>query len=115
MAQTAQLRLEYIMTLQVDLDPPQAIDSESLIFNVKGGWVDGPRIKAKIVAPGADWIQILPSGVWRIDVRGSMITDDNQSIYVSYNGTIAHSEQSAAKLASGTPITHNDGPYLVTA
>ena len=37
MGQTAQLKLEYLMTLQADLDPPQAIDAASLIFNVRGG------------------------------------------------------------------------------
>lgn len=115
MPQTAQIKLDYIMTLHADLDPPQAIDSASLIFNVKGGWVDGPNIKAKLIAPAADWLQILPSGVWRLDVRGSMVTDDNQTIFVSYNGIIAHSEQSAAKMASGAPITHADAPYFVTA
>jgi hypothetical protein len=63
MAQTAQIKLEYLMTLHGDLDPPQAIDAANLIFNVKGGWVEGPRIKGKLLAPGADWLQILPSGV----------------------------------------------------
>ena len=115
MEQTAQINLEYIMALHADLDPPQAIDSANLIFNAKGGWVDGPRIKAKLAAPAADWLQILPSGIWRIDVRGSMITDDGHPVYVSYNGTIAHSAQSAAKMASGSPITHEDAPYFVIA
>jgi hypothetical protein len=114
MAQTAKLELAFIMTLHADLDL-QVIDSASYIFNVKGGWVDGPRIRARLVPPAADWLHVLPSGVWRLDVRGSMITDDNQPIYVSYNGVISHSEQSAAKLASGTPITHTDAPYFVTA
>jgi hypothetical protein len=115
MAQTAQIKLEYIMTLHADLDPPQAIDSANLIFNVKGGWVDGPKIKGKLVAPAADWLQILPSGVWRLDVRGTMITDDEQMIFTSYNGIISHSEKSAAKMASGSPITHDDAPYFATA
>src|SRR5262245_33755820 len=47
MAQTAQIKTEYIMTLHGDLEPPQAIDAATLIFNVKGGWVEGPRIKGK--------------------------------------------------------------------
>ena len=34
---------------------------------------------------------------------------------MSYNGVIAHSEQSAAKMASGTQITHADGAYFVVA
>jgi hypothetical protein len=115
MAQTAQIELEYLMTLHADLEPPQAIDGATLIFNVKGGWTEGPKIKGKLLAPAADWLQILPSGVWRLDVRGTMVTDDEHMIFVSYNGIIAHSKESAAKLASGSPITHADAPYFATA
>jgi len=114
-ARTTEIKLEYLMTLHADLDPPQPIDTASLIFNVKGGWVEGPKIKAKLIAPAADWLQILPSGVWRLDVRGTMVTDDNAMIFTSYNGIIAHSEASAAKMASGSPITHADAPYFATA
>ena len=115
MAQTAQIELEYLMTLHADLDPPHIIDTGSRIVNIKGGWADGPKIKAKAIAPGADWLQILPSGVTRIDVRPTMVTDDEQLIFVSYNGVIAHSEQSAAKMASGTPISHVDAACFVVA
>jgi hypothetical protein len=34
---------------------------------------------------------------------------------MSYSGVIAPSEQSAAKMASGTPITHADTAYFVVA
>jgi len=115
MAQTAQIKTEYIMTLHGDLEPPQAIDAASLIFNVKGGWVEGPRIKGKALAPAADWLQILPSGVWRLDVRATVVTDDEQMIFVSYNGVIAFSDATAAKLASGSPITHADVDYFAMA
>src|SRR5579871_586269 len=101
MGQMAQLKFEYLMTLHADLDPPQAIDSACLIFNVPGGWAEGPRINGKLVGPAADWLQILPSGVWRLDVQGTILTDDGALIYTSYNGVITHSEASAAKLASG--------------
>jgi hypothetical protein len=115
MGQTAQLKFEYLMTLHADLEPPQAIDAGSLIFNCKGGWAEGPKVKGRLLAPAADWLQILPSGVWRLDVRGTLLTDDERLIFASYNGVIAHSPASAAKMASGTPITEADAPYFVTA
>jgi hypothetical protein len=115
MGQTTQVKLEYLMTLHADLDSPQAIDAAALIFNVRGGWVDGPKIKGKLAAPAADWLQILPSGVWRLDVRGTFVTDDEQMIFTSYNGIIAHSPASAAKMASGSPITEADAPYFMMA
>ncbi len=97
------------------LAAPHLVDAGSRIVNVTGGWVDGPKIKAKAVAPGADWLQPLPSGVTRIDVRTTLVTDDGQAIFMSYNGVIAHSEQSAAKMASGSLVTHADGIYFAVA
>jgi hypothetical protein len=115
MAQTAQIELEYLMTFHADLDPPHLVDAGSRIVNVRGGWADGPKIKARVLAPGGDWLQSLPSGVTRIDVRLAMVTDDEQKIFVSYNGVIAHSEQSAAKVANGTSLSHADAIYFVIA
>ena len=104
MAQTATIELEYLMTVHATLQPPQTIDAGNLIFGVTGGWVEGPKIKAKVVAPGGDWLQVLPSGVARLDVRATMVTDDDQLISVSYNGV-------ADTKVNGTP----DAPYIVIA
>jgi hypothetical protein len=87
MPQTAQIGLEYLMTAHADLDPPHLIDAGSRIVNVREGWVEGPNIKARIIAPGADWLQPLVSGVTRIDVRLTMRTDDEQLIYMSYKAS----------------------------
>ena len=64
------IQTEYLMTVHAPLDAPQAIDQSLLVFNVQpGGSVDGPRIKGKLLAPGADWLRVMPSGVMRLDVR----------------------------------------------
>ena len=73
-----QLEDEYLMTLHAPLDAPQAIAQSLLAFNVQpGGWVEGPKIKGKIVAPAADWLRVMPSGVNRLDVRLTIRTDDD--------------------------------------
>jgi hypothetical protein len=115
MGQTAQPKLDYLMTLHADLEPPQAVDAATLIFNCKSGWAEGPKIRGKLLAPAADWLQILPSGVWRLDVRGTMVTHDDQMIFASYNGVIVHTDASMAKMAAGQPISEADGLYFVTA
>lgn len=104
MAQTATIELEYLMTLHATLQAPQTIDAGNLIFGVTGGWVEGPKIKAKVVGPGGDWLQVLPSGVGRLDVRATMVTDDDQLIFISYNGV-------ADNKVNGTP----DAPYIAIA
>jgi hypothetical protein len=40
------------MTIYANLDAAQLIDASMQIIPVTGGWVEGPRIKGKIVPPG---------------------------------------------------------------
>jgi hypothetical protein len=114
--QAAAPTLEYLMSYKALLEPPTPVDSSLLIVNVKpGGWVKGPRISGKFVAPGADWLRIMPSGVLRLDVRASIVTDDNQVIYLSYAGIAVHSKESAAKAERGEVVTWKDVQYFITA
>lgn len=114
--QTTRIDTEYLMTYLAPLDVPIAVDGSLQIFNVKpGGWVKGPTINGTFVAPGGDWLRIMPSGVFRLDVRGSIRTDDGADIYVSYNGIIQHSEKSAERMTHGEVLTDKDMPYFVTA
>ena len=112
---TVEPRLEYLMTLQGELDPPQLVDEATRIVNVNGGWVKGPRISGKVIGPAGDWLRPLPSGGRRIDARLTVLTDDDQLIYTSYNGVIKHSEASAEKAARGEIVRPADGVYFVAA
>ena len=85
--QSTKITTEYIMSYEAPLDPPLAIDEGMMIVNVReGGWVAGPKINGKFIAPGADWLRIMPSGNFRLDVRGLIKTDDDAYIYVEYSG-----------------------------
>lgn len=107
---------EYVMTYLAPLDPPVAIDDGMMIVNVRpGGWVKGPNINGKLISPGADWLRIMPSGAFRLDVRTLIETDDHAHIYMSYNGIIKNSEQSAERLNNGEMLTHKDIPYFIAA
>ena len=113
---STQVTTEYIMSYIAPLDPPVAIDDGMMIVNVRpGGWVQGPKISGKFIAPGADWLRIMPSGVFRLDVRGLIQTDDGAHIYMSYNGIIKNSEESAERLNNGELLTEKDIPYFVAA
>lgn len=115
-AQTAQVKTEYLMTYLAPLDAPIAVDGQLQVFNVKpGGWVKGPKIKGTLVSPGGDWLRAMASGVFRLDVRAAFRTDDGADIYVSYNGIIQHSKESAERLMKGEVLTDRDIPYFVTA
>ena len=115
--QTTQINTEYLMTYQVLLDAPTPIDSSLMVINVKptGGWAKGPVISGTFQAPGADWLRVMPSGALRLDVRAVLKTDDGALIYMTYNGIIQHSPESAERMSKGEVLTASDIPYFVTA
>jgi hypothetical protein len=115
-AQSTEIKTEYLMTFVAPLAPPIPIDNSLIIVGVKaGGWVKGPKISGKIAAPGGDWLRIMPSGTLRLDVRGLIHTDDDAYIFMSYNGIIQQSKESADRLAKGETLTTKDIPYFITA
>ena len=115
-AQTTELKTEYLMTYVALLEPPNAVDNSLIIVNfTPGGWAKGPKINGKFISPGADWLRIMPSGVLRLDVRATLKTDDDQLIYITYNGIIQHSKESAEKLNKGELLMTKDIPYFITA
>ena len=112
--QTPLLECEYIMTLCGELDPPQHIDETLLIVNVTGGWAKGPKVNATVIQPAADWIQSMPDGSRRLDVRLTLKTDDGALIYMSYNGVILNTQAARQELMKGEVVTSDDR-YCITA
>ncbi len=114
-AQSTEITTEYLMTLHAPLDAPQAIDDSLVIYNVRdGGWVKGPKINGTLIAPGADWLQVLPDGTARLDVRATIKTDDGALIYISYNGIVRETESSQAKQQKGEVVTPDDLYFVTT-
>lgn len=57
----------------------------------------------------------MPSGALRLDVRATLKTNDGALIYISYNGIVQHSAESADKANKGEVLTTKDIPYFITA
>lgn len=114
-AQTTQITTEYLMTFYAPLDPPQQIDSTLGIYNVRGGgWVKGPKIKGTLLTPSADWLRVMPGGSSRVDVRGTIKTDDGALIYIAYSGVISDSKESLDRLMKGEVLTPKDHYFVIT-
>jgi hypothetical protein len=112
-AQTTSIKAEYLMTLYGTLKQ-QAINTGLRIIEVPSGWVEGPRIKGKLLPPSGDWYRNLPSGVGRVDVRLVIQTDDNQIIYASYNGIQQCSKEATERLVNNE-LVKGDECYFITA
>jgi hypothetical protein len=114
-AQSIQIQTEYLMTLYAPLAPPQVV-SDLRIFNIRqGGYVDGPRIKGKVIQPAGDWNRRMPDGTTRMNVRLTIQTDDNAFIYVEYGGVAKPSKEAGDRLGKGQDLGSNDGYFMITA
>ena len=113
-AQTTQISTDYLMTVYIPTER-KAIDNGLTIVNIlPGGWVRGPKISGKIIAPGGDWIRTMPSGVLRLDVRLTIETDDGAQIYMTYGGVVVGSKEAGEALARGEVLNDKGFPYFIT-
>jgi Protein of unknown function (DUF3237) len=107
------IQTEYLMTLEAQIDPPQAV-GQRVVVNVPGGAVHGPKINGTIIPPGGDWVTPMPDGTLRLDVRLTIKTDDGELILVEYNGVVALTKDGGERFNKGEPISSQDA-YFITA
>lgn len=115
MEPSTKVTTEYILTLHVPLDPPQVASDNLQIFNIRpGGWANG-LIRGEVIAPGADWLRIMPDGTRRLDVRLSIRTHDDAIIFVAYQGRAAAAPPEVAqRLAAGETLGPDQIYFLTT-
>ena len=58
------------------------------IVSVNAGTFEGPKLKGKVLPPGADWPMRIDDTLRILDVRTVLMTDDEQRIYMTYRGII---------------------------
>jgi hypothetical protein len=58
------------------------------IVSVNAGTFEGPKLKGKVLPPGADWPLRIDDTLRILDVRTVLMTDDEQRIYMTYRGII---------------------------
>ena len=75
-----------------------------IIANVDGGPFEEPNIKGTVQPPAADWLLIRADNSVQLDVRVSLVTDDNTLIYMSYQGLRAGQQSVLGHLAAGEDV-----------
>ena len=86
----SELQTEYLMELLLD-GAPQIDAGHVRIAPLAGGTFAGPRIQGTVLPGGADWIT-QASGHSSLDVRITLLTDDDAHIYMTYRGLIAQGD-----------------------
>ena len=80
------------------------------IVQIVGGRLEGPRIKASVQGPSADWITNRADGSYKLDVRLTLRTDDGALILATYNG-IAETTATGASLRAAPMFETGDPRY----
>ena len=86
------IELVPLCTLRLQSKPPIAIGKgpagTRLVSEVANGEVQGDRLRGHIEEIAGDWLLIGPEGTGTIDVRATLRTDDDASIFVQCNGRL---------------------------
>ncbi len=107
--------LTYAMTLHADLGPSQRVAANRIVAPFTGGTLtlaDGTT--GTVIAPGADWLTVLPTGALALDVRTTVELADGALLYLTYQGRMKTTEAGRAKSAKGETLGPADS-YVMTA
>ena len=81
------LKSEFLMDMILETAPAVTIGPRTVV-GVTGGTFEGPKLKGKVIGPGADWPMRMSDSLRILDVRIILVTDDDQKIYMTYRGVI---------------------------
>jgi len=86
----SEIRTAFLFTVTITVAPPQIVGTtpigERRNVPVTGGTFEGKRLRGIIWPGGSDWIVVRNDGVWQLDVRLPLQTDDGALINMTYKG-----------------------------
>ncbi|SDR52841.1 Protein of unknown function [Rhizobiales bacterium GAS191] len=104
---STRLDVEHLCDFSIDFEPVQRFNTPRgmrMIYVVKHGVAEGPRLRGEFLKGGGDWIIVGPDRVATLDVRATLKTDDGELIFVTNTGRARLTPEISAKLATGALI-----------
>ena len=112
------LKYEFLCEIDVDLEEPIDVGSTPhgvrMIYNIKGGTVEGPKVSGKVLPTGADWLIIRPDMAAELDVRATMQTNDNEIVYIYYRGIINADLEIIDRIQKGEDVDPSEYYFRTT-
>lgn len=115
-----ELKSEFLCDLAADLDWDGAINvgvtpqgNRGIVY-VKGGTIDGPKLKGIVLPGGGDWYTVRPDGAAILDVRAVIRTDDGHIIYCYYRGISYIPPDVRERMAKGEAINPSENYFRTT-
>jgi hypothetical protein len=87
---------------------------ERIYWTISEAEIEGPRIRARLAAPGSDWLLAGGDRFWRPDVRAALETDDGATVLMHYVGLVEQTEAFVAAAQSDTETRWEDQYLRVT-
>ena len=81
------LKSEFLLDMILETQPAVQLGPRTVV-GVTGGTFEGPKLRGKVIGPGADWPLVTSPTLRILDVRTILVTDDDQRIYMTYRGVI---------------------------
>ena len=79
-----------LMLLRLDTAPTENIGRTPhgtlVIFPIIGGSFEGDRLRGRVLAGGADWVSTDAEGVFELDARITLETDDGALVHLTFTG-----------------------------
>ena len=117
-ANSDELKTELLFEMTVNLDPAQAVGNTPLggrrILYAKGGTFAGPKVKGEVLPGGGDWILVRSDGVFVLNVRLTLRTDDGQLIYVSFPGIFDAPPEVFQRMQKGETVDPSEYYFRTT-
>ena len=114
------LKTEFLCTVTAHVDWRQVIDlgvtphGIRQIIYIKGGTVEGPKLKGVVLPGGGDWFVRRADQMVEVDVRCVLRTDDNHLIYCCLRGINEMTAEVAIKAITGQSVDSSKYYFRVT-
>ena len=114
----SELRSELLYRMRLEVAAPFDIGNgprgQRLVIPFKGGRFEGPKLRGEVLVTGGDWLLQRPDGVFELDVRRTLRTDDGHHIYAAYRGILTGSADSLARMGRGDAVPASDLYFRTT-
>jgi len=101
-------KLTLAMTLRVQVGPPMELGEvprgRRRIIPILGGTFEGPNIRGKVLAGGADWQIVRADGLAELDTRYALLTEQGSVIYIQNAGMRHAPPEVTKKLLAGEAV-----------
>ena len=105
------LPVEHLCDLSVDLEPAHVIPTfvgTRMTFITKRGRLDGARLRGELLPGGGDWASLGTDGINRLDIRGTIRTDDGVLIHLECRGVVKLPTDGRQRLAHGERLPFDE-------